>query len=128
MKGIADTLGSLNKTESLKQLEDTIEHLNKTAHAEDIELEKEEEEVMTLKLTIKSYVCHCTYNSWGNWGPCSETCGESGMKLRSREVRWNATNGGRACLESDQEDSSQCNRECCRKYICILDRIGGLLL
>ena len=46
MKGIADTMGSLNKTESLKKLEDTIGHLNNTAHAEDIELKKEEDTVM----------------------------------------------------------------------------------
>ena len=123
MKGIADAMSSVNKTESLEQLEDTIENLNKTALAEDIELEKEEEEVMTLKVTIESYVCDCTYNSWGIWGSCSETCGENGMKFRSREVRWNATNGGKVCLESDQDDTSTCNIGCCREYICILDRI-----
>ena len=54
MKGIADTMGSLNKTESLKKLQDTIEHLNKTAHVEDIELKKEEDELMALNVTIQS--------------------------------------------------------------------------
>ena len=122
MKGIADAMGSLNKTDSLKQLEDTIDQLNKTAHAEDIELKKEEEEVMILKVTIERYVCDCTYNSWGDWGSCSKTCGEDRMKSRSRDVRWNATNGGKECLESDQ-DSSRCNIVCCREYICIPDRI-----
>ena len=61
-------MGSLNKTESLKKLEDTIKHLNNTAHAEDIELKKEEDVVMKLKVTIKDYKCDCAYNSWGHWG------------------------------------------------------------
>ena len=124
MKGIADAMGSLNKTDSLKQLEDTIDHLNKTAHAEDLELRKEEEEVTKLTVLVERYVCHCTYNSWGDWGSCSKTCGEAGIKTRSRDVRWNATNGGAACVESDKKDSSSCNRGCCRKYIGFLDRPG----
>ena len=122
MKGIADGMGSLNKTYSLKQLEDTIDQLNKTAHAEDLELRKEEEEVTKLTVLVERYVCHCTYNSWGDWGSCSKTCGEDRIKSRSRDVRWNATNGGKECLEPDQ-DSSQCNIVCCREYICIPDRI-----
>ena len=92
LKGIADTMSSLNKTETLEQLKDTIEHLNKTAHVEDIELKKEEDELMALNVTIQSYACDCTYNSWGDWGSCSKTCGEDGIKSRSRDVRWNATN------------------------------------
>ena len=122
LEGIADTMSSLNKTETLDQLKDTIEHLNKTAHVEDIELKKEEDEVMALNVTIQSYVCDCTYNSWGDWGSCSKTCGEDRIKSRSRDVRWNATNGGKECLGSDQ-DSSLCDNVCCRKYICNLDRI-----
>ena len=122
MKGIADTMGSLNKTESLKKLQDTIEHLNKTAHAEDVELQNEEDEVMKLRVTIENYECDCTYNSWGDWGSCSKTCGEDRIKSRSRDVRWNATNGGKECWESNQ-DSSRCNIVCCREYICIPDRI-----
>ena len=122
LKGIADTMSSLNKTETLEQLKDTIEHLNKTAHVEDIELKKEEDELMALNVTIQSYACDCTYNSWGDWGSCSKTCGEDGIKSRSRDVRWNATNGGKECWESDQ-DSSRCNIVCCREYICIPDRI-----
>ena len=71
-------MGSLNLTDlnlntSFTQLEDTIKTLNQTAHAEDIELEKEEEEVAKLNATIVNYVCHCTYNSWGEWGSCSKT-------------------------------------------------------
>ena len=125
LKGVADTMGSLNKTETLEQLKDTIEHLNKTAHVEDIELKKEEDELMALNVTIQSYVCDCTYNSWGDWGSCSKTCGEVGTKSRSRNVRWNATNGGMACMENDKKDSSLCNPGCCRKYIGFLDRPRG---
>ena len=53
LKRICDNMGSLNLTDlnlntSFTQLEDTIKTLNQTAHAEDIELEKEEEEVAKL--------------------------------------------------------------------------------
>ena len=117
-------MGSLNKTESLNKLEDTIEHLNNTAHAEDIELKKEEDVVMKLKVTIKDYKCDCAYNSWGHWGSCSKTCGDDGIKSRSRDVKWHPRNGGKACLEDEKESFSECNRECCRKYICTLEIIG----
>jgi len=113
LKGIADTLGSLNKTESLKKLEDTIEHLNKTAHAEDIELKKEEDVVMKLKVTIKEYKCDCTYNHWGHWGSCSQTCGKDGIMSRSRDVKWQPRNGGEACLKAEMESVSECNKKCC---------------
>ena len=112
MKGIADTMGSLNKTDSLKKLQDTIEHLNKTAHAEDVELQKEEDEVMGLRVTIENYVCDCTYTSWGDWGSCSKTCGEERIKSRSRDVRWNATNGGKECFGSNRASQS-CNKGEC---------------
>ena len=109
-------MGSSNKTENFKQLEDTIKQLNKTAHTEDIELKKEEDKVAKLNATIVSYVCDCTYNNWGNWGSCSATCGNNGTKLRSRIVKWYPRNNGTACIESDKKDSNTCNRVCCRKY------------
>ena len=43
---------------------------------------------------------------------------------RSRDVKWNPRNGGKACLEDEKESFSDCNRKCCRKYICTLETIG----
>ena len=115
LNGIADTMVSMNKTDSLRKLKDTIKHLNETAQSEDIELKKEEDEITKLKVTLETYVCDCTYKSWGSWGSCSSTCGESGIKKRTRDVKWTPRNGGEACTEKDQQDSYQCNRNCCRK-------------
>ena len=126
LKRICDNMGSLNVTDlnlntSFTQLEDTIKTLNQTAHAEDIELEKEEEEVAKLNATVVNYVCHCTYNSWGEWGSCYKTCKPDGIKGRSRTVKWYPRNNGTACTEADKQDSSACNRDvCCRKYIWFL--------
>ena len=118
MKGIADTMGSSNTTaDGFKKLEDTINNLNNTAHAEDVDLMKEEDEVAKLNATIVNYVCDCTYNSWGNWGSCSKTCGNRGSKDRSRSVKWYPRNNGTECIASDKKETSSCPGGCCRKYI-----------
>ena len=130
MKSIADNMGSLKTTnttatDGFRKLETTIKKLNNTAHAEDIELEKEEDEVAKLNVTIVNYVCDCTYNSWGHWGSCSKTCEPDGIKRRSKTVKWHPRNDGMACRESDKQDSSACNKDvCCRKYIWFLGRKG----
>jgi len=123
LKGIADTMGSLNTTnttatDGFRKLKDTIRKLNNTAHAEDIELEKEEDEVAKLNATIANFVCDCTYNSWGNWGSCSKTCEPDGMKDRSRTVKWYPRNDGMACIESDKQDSTSCNKDVCCPVPC----------
>lgn len=126
LNSIADTMGSSNTTaDGFKKLEDTIKNLNNTAHAEDVELMKEEDKVAKLNATIVNYVCNCTYNSWGNWGSCSKTCGNSGTKDRSRSVKWYPRNNGTDCIASDQKETSSCPGGCCRKYIGFLDRTVG---
>ena len=45
MDGIADTMVSTNKTDSLTKLKETIKHLNETAQVEDIELKREEDDI-----------------------------------------------------------------------------------
>ena len=106
--GSLDTRNTTTK-DGFKKLKGTIKQLNKTAHSEDFEMKKEEDEVAKLKATILNFVCDCEYYSWGAWGSCSKTCG-NGTKERSRDVKWYPRNNGMECIESDQEQEQTCNR------------------
>ena len=53
----------------------------------------------------------CKWNPWGQWGPCSETCGK-GRQERTRSVNVTATIGGRQCEGSDTQ-SRGCNYTPC---------------
>jgi len=113
LKDIADTMTDLNMTASVQELEETIEGLNATAVSEDILLTKEEEEILGLREQIANFTCDCAYEDWGEWGDCTESCGDFGTKTRHRGVKWDSRNGGQECSESDMSEQTSCNRKCC---------------
>eukprot|EP00929_Paragymnodinium_shiwhaense_P115847 TRINITY_DN8499_c0_g8_i1.p1 TRINITY_DN8499_c0_g8~~TRINITY_DN8499_c0_g8_i1.p1 ORF type:complete len:5046 (+),score=966.34 TRINITY_DN8499_c0_g8_i1:123-15260(+) len=53
----------------------------------------------------------CHWDSWGDWAPCSQTCG-SGKKTRMRAIKVYARNRGKACEGSPRQDEV-CNYEAC---------------
>ncbi|KAG5677163.1 hypothetical protein PVAND_006944 [Polypedilum vanderplanki] len=36
--------------------------------------------------TQRTSAIHCEYSSWSNWSPCSKTCGNSAVQIRTRSV------------------------------------------
>lgn len=54
---------------------------------------------------------HCTMGNWNNWSFCSSTCGNSGVRKRSRKkIVWESCGG--KCPHSLEETSS-CPNTCC---------------
>lgn len=49
----------------------------------------------------------CAWSEWGDWGPCSKSCGESGVKRRERRVWRDQLFGGRCC-EGAYSEAIQC--------------------
>ena len=54
---------------------------------------------------------NCEWGTWGQWGICSRTCG-GGYKLRSRTHDPPASNGGKSCSDSSQDEESCNTYEC----------------
>ena len=55
---------------------------------------------------------NCEWGPYGEWSPCSQTCG-GGMMSRTRLVFQNASNGGHAC-EGEATETMDCNEAKCR--------------
>ena len=53
----------------------------------------------------------CAWSDWGEWSPCSKSCG-GGTRTRTREIKQNAENGGKAC-PAKSTDMSDCNTQPC---------------
>ena len=117
LQDIADAMGDLTETSrSTSELQATIDELSQMADVEDIELTKEENQILALKEQIENFVCDCTYSDWGEWSECTKTCGDNGKMTRTRDVNWEAKNGGMECNDEDKTEMSACNVVCCRKY------------
>merc|ERR1711974_159129 len=100
-------------SDNAKELEETIESLDADAQSDVTVLKKEENEILQLKGQIKKFKCDCAYNDWDKWSLCTKTCGNDGIQTRQRQVRWEARNGGRACLTKEQTSKQNCNIKCC---------------
>lgn len=56
---------------------------------------------------------NCVVSEWNNWSECTETCGESGTRTRTRVVFQVESCGGSCPF--DVREAEPCNRFCCPK-------------
>ena len=54
---------------------------------------------------------NCAWSQWGDWGPCSVSCGD-GWKPRTRRVVTEAQNGGIQC-QGDGIETGRCKKKDC---------------
>ena len=102
--------------ESCKGLDEYIDKANKTAWDEEKEeMDLEFEELEIAKEIFETQPCPCIWAQWEEWSQCSTSCGEDGVKKRTRVVEKNATNNGPAC-DGPSEDSEYCDGDPCRKF------------
>ena len=68
----------------------------------------------------KTYQVDCEWSTYGEWSPCSNTCGR-GEKSRRRQVEVPASNKGKAC-EGEATETETCNTSAIctilKKYSC----------
>jgi len=65
---------------------------------------------------LKDCPVGCEWNHWGAWGPCSKTCGSTGLRVRQRGIlpfTNEANDEGPQCSVSQQTKSGECNRFAC---------------
>ena len=107
LQDIADAMGDMSLTSrATSELQATIDELTQIADDEDVELTKEEDQILALKEQIANFVCDCTYEEWGEWSECTQTCGDNGTMTRTREVKWEPKNGGVECNDEDSTETS----------------------
>lgn len=56
----------------------------------------------------------CQWDDWGPWSDCPVTCGE-GQHSRSRDIKQNATSGGKHCASSHKSEVQRCSSDPCQK-------------
>ncbi|XP_067682653.1 protocadherin Fat 4-like [Haliotis asinina] len=61
---------------------------------------------------------NCTLQEWTQWGECSETCGDAGIRVRTRLILQEASCGGK-CSDNTTE-TEPCSRKCC-PVDCLMD-------
>ena len=59
------------------------------------------------------------WQSWNSWSPCSQTCGVSSFKERSRVCRDSAFLGGNLCQTREELKATSCDMPDCVQGNCI---------
>ncbi|CAE7251463.1 SSPO [Symbiodinium natans] len=88
---------------------------NDTTDEDDEDQEEEEEETESdeeVEEEDSGVAQDCEYNDWQKWTECSETCG-GGSRKRTRSVKTEAKNGGKACQAEEKKQTEDCNEEDC---------------
>ena len=62
-----------------------------------------------------SFLGHCKWSEWGEWSPCSETCGE-GIQARERLYEQPPENNENPC-EIGKRELKTCNLKDCHGEI-----------
>jgi len=62
---------------------------------------------------------HPVYCEWADWSPWSACDKCDGQRLRSRDIKTHASNGGLACAQSDGQEIQKCPRHCHEASFCV---------
>ena len=54
----------------------------------------------------------CEFSEFGDWSTCTKLCG-GGTQLRTREIKQQAENGGKACGQGESTQTRPCNAHDC---------------
>ena len=55
----------------------------------------------------------CAFGEWGDWSPCSQSCGADGAQERTRTVDWSDGGGGGGGGGGEQECGARTEKRFC---------------
>ena len=63
--------------------------------------------------SIDNFVVNCLWGNWSeSWSTCTESCGDSGTRIKTRSMIQEAAKGGAYCT-GDEKKQQECNRYNC---------------
>ena len=93
-------------------------------NTENTSLTSEENQVKYEQNLLDTTSCPCVWDSWSDWGPCSQTCG-NGTQTKTRNVLRHARNNGTLCVGSNTTTTTCSNPTPCRKNTLVIFSVSA---